>query len=136
MLAKLIAHGSDRETARRKLVYGLRSLFAPGVQTNREFLIRALEHSERAELQDAVAFLDRRMREIRDGGKVAGADRIAVMAALNIAHELLRARAQAGAPNATPGKARAAIDDAAARRRIGAMQSAIDEALAGAERPS
>jgi len=46
MLAKVIAHGSDRETARRKLVFGLRNLFAPGVQTNREFLIRALDHSE------------------------------------------------------------------------------------------
>ena len=96
----------------------------------------ACKESERAELQDAVAFLDQRMREIRDGGKVAGADRIAVMAALNIAHELLRARPQAGAPNVAPGKAHAAIDDTAARRRIGAMQSAIDEALAGAERPS
>ena len=66
----------------------------------------ACKESERAELQDAVAFLDKRMREIRDGGKVAGADRIAVMAALNIAHELLRAQAQAGAPNVAPGKAR------------------------------
>jgi acetyl/propionyl-CoA carboxylase alpha subunit len=46
MLAKLIAHGSDRETARHKLAYGLRSLFAPGLQTNREFLIRALEHPD------------------------------------------------------------------------------------------
>ena len=31
----------------------------------------ACKESERAELQDAVAFLDQRMREIRDGGKVA-----------------------------------------------------------------
>jgi cell division protein ZapA len=96
----------------------------------------ACKESERAELQDAVAFLDRRMREIRDGGKVAGADRIAVMAALNIAHELLRARAQSAGANVATGKTHAAIDEAGARRRIGAMQSAIDEALAGAERPS
>jgi len=34
------------------------------------------------------------MREIRDTGKVVGADRIAVMAALNMANELLRLRRQ------------------------------------------
>jgi cell division protein ZapA len=96
----------------------------------------ACKESERAELQDAVAFLDQRMREIRDGGKVAGADRIAVMAALNIAHELLRARSQSGTANVAPAKAHAAIDDTAARRRIGAMQTAIDEALAESDRPS
>ena len=94
----------------------------------------ACKEGERAELQDAVAFLDGRMREIRDGGKVAGADRIAVMAALNIAHELLRARAQAGTANVEPAGTHAAIDDSAARRRIEAMRSAIDETLAGFDR--
>jgi cell division protein ZapA (FtsZ GTPase activity inhibitor) len=52
----------------------------------------ACKENERAELTEAVGFLDRRMREIRDGGKITGADRIAVMAALNIAHELLTTR--------------------------------------------
>lgn len=46
LLAKLIAHGADRETAIRKLVYGLKHLVALGIQTNREFLIRVLEHPE------------------------------------------------------------------------------------------
>jgi cell division protein ZapA len=95
----------------------------------------ACKESERAELLDAVTFLDRRMREIRDGGKVAGADRIAVMAALNIAHELLRARRDATA-NAASADGAAAIDDAAARRRIQAMQSTIDQTLAGFEKSS
>ena len=36
------------------------------------------------------------MREIRDGGKVIGVERIAILAALNIAHELLSTRAAAG----------------------------------------
>ena len=92
--------------------------------------------AERAELQDAVAFLDRRMRDIRDGGKVTGADRIAVTAALNIAHELLRARSHAGTASAASGAMpnhATPIDDTAARRRIGVMQSAIDEVLAGFE---
>ena len=45
-------------------------------------------------------YLDGRMREIRDQGKMSGADRIAVMAALNIAHDLLRERGGATARGA------------------------------------
>ena len=41
------------------------------------------------DLTRSARFLDERMREIRDGAKVFGIDRIAVMAALNISHELL-----------------------------------------------
>ncbi|HWP45477.1 MAG TPA: acetyl-CoA carboxylase biotin carboxylase subunit, partial [Blastocatellia bacterium] len=44
LLAKVIAHGPDRETAMRKLAYALKNMFVHGLQTNREFLIRALEH--------------------------------------------------------------------------------------------
>lgn len=47
---------------------------------------------ERHALLDSAELLNRRMREIRDSGKVVGLDRIAVMAALNITNELLRAR--------------------------------------------
>ena len=47
---------------------------------------------ERAALLDSAEFLNARMREIRDGGKVVGLDRIAVIAALNMANELLRMR--------------------------------------------
>ncbi len=43
LLAKLIAHGHDRDEALRKLSYGLRQLRAEGVTTNREFLLRVLE---------------------------------------------------------------------------------------------
>lgn len=39
----------------------------------------------------AVNYLNTKMREIRDAGKVAGTERIAMMAGLNIAHELLSA---------------------------------------------
>lgn len=49
---------------------------------------------ERADLLDSAEYLNRKMREIRDTGKVVGADRIAVMAALNMANELLRLRRQ------------------------------------------
>jgi len=64
MLAKLIAHASDRETARRKLAYGLRGLFAPGVQTNREFLIRAIEHPEFASGSYHTGFVDEHLDEL------------------------------------------------------------------------
>ncbi|MCC6202064.1 MAG: cell division protein ZapA [Gammaproteobacteria bacterium] len=44
---------------------------------------------ERESLRRAVEFLNRKMVELRDGGKVIGSEQIAVMAALNIAHEYL-----------------------------------------------
>ncbi|WP_437879455.1 cell division protein ZapA [Pseudomonas sp. LRF_L74] len=44
---------------------------------------------QRSNLESAARYLDGKMREIRSGGKVIGADRIAVMAALNITHDLL-----------------------------------------------
>jgi cell division protein ZapA len=50
---------------------------------------------ERAQLLDAAEYLTRQMREIRDEGRVVGLDRIAVMAALNLAHELLQERGRA-----------------------------------------
>ena len=50
--------------------------------------------SERTALLDSAEALNARMREIRDSGKVVGLDRIAVMAALNMANELLQEKAK------------------------------------------
>ena len=47
---------------------------------------------ERSELLDSAEYLNAKMREIRDGGNIIGLDRIAVMAALNLANELLKIR--------------------------------------------
>jgi cell division protein ZapA len=44
---------------------------------------------EQAALLESAEYLDRKMREIRDRGSIIGSERIAVIAALNIAHELL-----------------------------------------------
>ncbi|KAB0547793.1 cell division protein ZapA [Pseudomonas argentinensis] len=55
---------------------------------DKEYCI-ACPADERSNLQNAARYLDGKMREIRSGGKVIGADRVAVMAALNITHELL-----------------------------------------------
>ena len=52
----------------------------------------ACPYEERSELLDSAEFLNAKMREIRDSGKIVGLDRIAVMAALNLANELLKSR--------------------------------------------
>lgn len=81
----------------------------------REFTISCTEE-ERAGLIQAVNYLDRKMRDIRDAGKIVGAERIAIMAALNIAHELL----QANAGNINIGDY---------KQRFSDMESQIDAAL-------
>ncbi|MGA8205396.1 MAG: cell division protein ZapA [Woeseiaceae bacterium] len=50
--------------------------------------------SERTDLLDSAEVLNAKMREIRDSGHVVGLDRIAVIAALNMANELLHAQAR------------------------------------------
>ena len=58
---------------------------------DRDYLI-ACEPGEREGLVSAAHLLDGRMRDIRGGNRMAAIDRIAVMAALNLAHELLQSR--------------------------------------------
>ena len=52
----------------------------------------ACSEQERHALLDSARFLDQKMKEIRNSGKVVGSDRIAIMAALNIAHDLLQCK--------------------------------------------
>ena len=78
----------------------------------------ACPEDERDELLEAVAYLDKKMREIRDAGKIASVERIALMAALNITHELLSVKIGRG------------FDLADFKRRTDRMQTAIDGALA------
>jgi cell division protein ZapA len=47
---------------------------------------------EKPALLASAELLNHKMREIRDSGKVVGLDRVAVMAALNLANELLKAK--------------------------------------------
>jgi cell division protein ZapA len=63
----------------------------------KEFIV-ACPENERAALTAAAAYLDKKMREIHSSGKVIGTERTAVMAALNIAHELMELREQGGMP--------------------------------------
>lgn len=53
--------------------------------------------SEQESLRASAQYLDRKMREIRSSGKIIGLERIAVIAALNISHELLTTSRQADA---------------------------------------
>ena len=78
----------------------------------------ACEEGERAGLMEAVAYLDGKMAAIKKGGKVTGTDRIAVMAALNIAHEFLTMKLGNG------------FDIGQAKRRISLIEAKLDEALA------
>ena len=50
--------------------------------------------NERTNLLDSAEILNNKMREIRDGGRIVGLDRIAVMAALNMANDLIHANAR------------------------------------------
>jgi cell division protein ZapA len=54
----------------------------------------ACKADERAALLDSAELLNLKMLEIRDSGKVTGLDRIAIMAALNLANEMIRVRGQ------------------------------------------
>ena len=49
---------------------------------------------ERTDLLDSAEILNDKMREIRDSGRIVGLDRIAVMAALNMANDLIHAKAR------------------------------------------
>lgn len=86
----------------------------------REYRVACPEGEEK-QLQASVDYLNRRMKELRDTGKVTGNERIAIMAALNIAHEFLAHK---------PGKAAASVDAPDYRRRIAAMQETLESALA------
>jgi cell division protein ZapA len=70
----------------------------------------------------AVSYLDQRMRTIRDAGKVKGNDRIAVIAALGIAAELLATKAPQGPLS---GQSMAEV-----KQKISAMHAMLDNALA------
>ena len=82
----------------------------------------ACDDDEREALMQAVAYLDAKMNEIHKAGKVMGAERTAVMAALNVAHELLSVKLGAG------------FDIGHAKRRISAIESQLDAALAKQEK--
>jgi cell division protein ZapA len=87
----------------------------------REFRV-ACPDGEEKQLLAAADHLNRKLKEVRDTGKVTGNERIAIMAALNIAHELVSNRGAGGGASS--------VDAGAIRRRITAMQETVEAALA------
>ena len=82
----------------------------------RDFRV-ACAPEEQKSLQEAVDFLNRKMQEIKDQGKINGLDRIAIMAALNITHEFLGA------------KVGGTFDMAGFKRRMASMETLIDQTM-------
>jgi cell division protein ZapA len=81
----------------------------------------ACKEGEEEALRQAVAYLDQKMCAIRDAGKIMGNDRIAVMAALGIAADLLTSKTSEG-PFAD-------MTIAEVREKITAMHAVLDAAL-------
>lgn len=77
--------------------------------------------SERTDLLDSAEILNSKMREIRDSGRVVGLDRIAVMAALNMANDLMHA------------KARDQALEGDVSNRLKLISDRVDNALSGAK---
>ena len=82
----------------------------------RDFRV-ACPEEEQAGLLEAVDYLNKKMLEIRDAGKVIGLERIAIMAALNIAHEYLSTSVGGS------------FDMAEMKRRMNRMETVIDQAM-------
>jgi len=81
----------------------------------RDFRV-ACPEQEQAGLLEAVDYLNKKMLEIRDAGKVIGLERIAIMAALNIAHEYLSTKV-------------GGFDMGEIKRRMTRMETVIDQAM-------
>ena len=96
---------------------------ATGMQISimgREFRV-ACKPAEQKALQEAVDYLNRKMQEIKDQGKINGLDRIAIMAALNISHEFLTMRL-------------GSFDVSEYKRRMTSIETTLDQALAEQEK--
>ncbi|WP_370262481.1 cell division protein ZapA [Limnobacter sp.] len=92
----------------------------------RDFRI-ACKPDERAALQQAVNIVETKMSAIRNTGKVVGLDKIAVMAALQIAHESL-----VGSNQSNPVLG---LDIETIERKIEAIEQLIDVSLNPASKP-
>lgn len=82
----------------------------------------ACEAAEREALLAAVAFLDGKLKEAGDKTRSSG-ERLAVMVALNLAHEFLAAKN-------TPANLAATLESESIQRRIDSIEAKLDESLA------
>ncbi len=97
------------------------------VQIMQQTYLLACPEGQEARLLDAVERVDTAMTRIRDAGKVRARERIAVLAALNLAFELADHQTRVAAqPMATPEPGSAQADEAAL---LQALATRLDEAL-------
>ena len=89
---------------------------------DKDYMVACAE-SECDALHESAAHLNERMQEIRASGKIIGLDRIAVMAALNITHEMLQQR-------------RSGIVDDVVGERIRRLQTKVEHALSSEQEAS
>lgn len=89
--------------------------------------------TEHAALLAAVAYVDEKMHDIAEKTKSNISERIAVMAALNIAHEHLSQQRQPSKTEAFSA-AETAVDFGAVKRRIGDMEAELDAVLAAQDK--
>ena len=96
---------------------------AKGMQISimgREFRV-ACEPGEQKALLEAVDYLNRKMQDIKEQGKITGLDRIAIMAALNISHEFMTTRI-------------GNFDVSEIKRRMMNIEATLDQAFAEQEK--
>ncbi len=86
---------------------------------------------EKSELMAAVTLVDKKMQSLKEGKKMVGADRIAVMTALQLAHEILAMKSN---PQGRHLGTENDIDTDEIRHRIESMNDLIDTVLAPQEK--
>ena len=134
---------TSREPKDAKVTTGL----AKGTIINvmgREFRVAAPQGEER-QLVASVELLNKKMKELRDSGKVIGNERIAIMAALNIAHDYLQLLVSGGAPAHADHLANGgaissqknpnnSVDEEYVRRKMESLETVIEKAISEQEK--
>jgi len=134
---------TSREPKDAKVITGV----AKGTIINvmgREFRVAAPQGEER-QLVASVELLNKKMKELRDSGKVIGNERIAIMAALNIAHDYLQLLVSGGAPahadHAVNGgvissqkNPNNSVDEEYVRRKMELLETVIEKAISEQEK--
>ncbi len=82
---------------------------------DKDYMVACPPENKR-DLREAANMLDRKMREIRASGKVHGNDRIAVMAALNFAYDLMQANSNSEGDLSLLSRIESRLDEALAKR--------------------
>lgn len=131
-------------TAREPKVSKETSSTSKGVTINvmgREFRVAAPQGEER-QLLASVELLNKKMKELRDGGKIVGNERIAIMAALNIAHDYLQLLVSGTNKNSDTQSAQTSfakntnnsIDAEFVRRKMELLENVIEKAISEQEK--